>query len=306
METVARRSGWADELDGAVAGARARIIQASPATSSTGSPRRREDPPRLRRVIAQDPAVQLDAVLRAARACGGAAEIEVGERRLRDLKSELHLLTALADLGSVWRLEEVTAALSRFADAALASAMCLAAGEALAAGRLTRLGEGDEDHVARPVLRRHGQAWRIRAQLTPATSISLVFYAGETRSLCARWRPAIEPAAHIVAAIRFVERVAGSILQETDRRRVCLSGSIFACVRTLPPPACRRAAGRGVRILRERRSELGTRRLPSKARQRRSPAILDRGRAFLTAFVAVHLAAQPRFWKAIADIHSHI
>ena len=32
--------------------------------------------------------------------------------RLRGLKAELHLLTALADLGGVWSLDQVTGALS--------------------------------------------------------------------------------------------------------------------------------------------------------------------------------------------------
>ena len=36
--------------------------------------------------------------------------------RLRRLKAELHLLTALADLGGVWDLDQVTGALTRFAD----------------------------------------------------------------------------------------------------------------------------------------------------------------------------------------------
>src|SRR5262249_10937916 len=62
-------------------------------------------------------------------------------------KAELHLLTALADLGGVWDLDAVTGALTRFADASVASALAIAARGELEAGRLTRVGEGREGPV---------------------------------------------------------------------------------------------------------------------------------------------------------------
>ncbi|MFI4966945.1 MAG: bifunctional [glutamine synthetase] adenylyltransferase/[glutamine synthetase]-adenylyl-L-tyrosine phosphorylase, partial [Caulobacterales bacterium] len=46
--------------------------------------------------------------------------------------------------GGVWDLDQVTGALTRFADAAVVSALAVAARGELEAGRLTRLGEGDE------------------------------------------------------------------------------------------------------------------------------------------------------------------
>ena len=64
------------------------------------------------------------------RATAAAAEprpTEAPRRRLRRLKAELHLLTALADLGGVWDLDQVTGALTRFADAAVAAALAVAA-----------------------------------------------------------------------------------------------------------------------------------------------------------------------------------
>jgi glutamate-ammonia-ligase adenylyltransferase len=69
------------------------------------------------------------------------------EAPLRLLKQELHLLTALADLGGVWDLDQVTGALTRFADAAVAAALTSAAGGELDAGRLTRLGSGEQGPV---------------------------------------------------------------------------------------------------------------------------------------------------------------
>ncbi len=104
----------------------------------------RRAPDALRLILEDDPDARLAAVLAATEA--GAADPDIGhaERRLRELKAELHLLTALADLGGVWDLEQVTGALSRFADAAVRVAFALAGREALAAGKIARLGVGDE------------------------------------------------------------------------------------------------------------------------------------------------------------------
>jgi glutamate-ammonia-ligase adenylyltransferase len=100
-------------------------------------------PATLRRVLEDDPESRRDALIGAAEACAADSDVDAGAAHLRTLKGELHLLTALADLGGVWDLTAVTGALSRFADAAVASAMVLAGREALAAGRITRLGEDD-------------------------------------------------------------------------------------------------------------------------------------------------------------------
>ena len=66
---------------------------------------------------------------------------------LRELKAELHLLTALADLGGVWDLDQVTGALTRFADSALRAAMAAVARVELGRGRLTALGSGSAGPV---------------------------------------------------------------------------------------------------------------------------------------------------------------
>ena len=98
------------------------------------------DPGRLARVLGDDPAVRLDALVAAARAC--AAEADPGAA-LRRLKGELHLLTALADLGGVWGLDAVTGALSRFADAAVEAALAVAADAERGRGKLAAAtGEG--------------------------------------------------------------------------------------------------------------------------------------------------------------------
>ena len=95
----------------------------------------RRDPARLSGLLDADPDLRLEDILERTHALAGAAP-EVAAPALRRLKAEAHLLTALADLGGVWDLDRVTAALARFADAALASALASAASAEVAAGRL--------------------------------------------------------------------------------------------------------------------------------------------------------------------------
>jgi glutamate-ammonia-ligase adenylyltransferase len=101
---------------------------------------------RLVRLLADDPEVRLAAILAEARAVSR-GDLDTVKRTLRFLKSELHLLTALCDLGGVWGLDKVTQALSDFADATLHAALNAAAHEAMERGRMTAAGQGDEGPV---------------------------------------------------------------------------------------------------------------------------------------------------------------
>jgi glutamate-ammonia-ligase adenylyltransferase len=132
---------WTDRLEAAWP-ALAPVFAASPYL--TGLARR--DPERLDALLAADPDPTLMALLRATAACAG-LDHDPAMARLRELKAELHLLTALCDLGGVWSLDQVTGALTRFADAAVVAALAVAARHELEAGRLTRLGVGDEGPV---------------------------------------------------------------------------------------------------------------------------------------------------------------
>jgi glutamate-ammonia-ligase adenylyltransferase len=95
----------------------------------------RRDPVRLVRLLESDPDAHLETLLGATRALAAELPETVGPG-LRRLKAEIHLLTALADLGGVWNLDQVTRALARFADAALATALASAALAEIAAGRM--------------------------------------------------------------------------------------------------------------------------------------------------------------------------
>ncbi|MGH6966352.1 MAG: bifunctional [glutamine synthetase] adenylyltransferase/[glutamine synthetase]-adenylyl-L-tyrosine phosphorylase [Phenylobacterium sp.] len=106
----------------------------------------RRDPRRLAELLAGDPDARLGDIL-GRTAAAAALDGDAATVTLRKLKAELHLLTALADLGGVWDLDQVTGALTRFADAAVAAALVVAAKAELDAGRLMRLGEGAEGPV---------------------------------------------------------------------------------------------------------------------------------------------------------------
>ena len=92
-------------------------------------------PERLRLTLASHPEDRLAAILAATAALDGPPDALKAPLRL--LKAELHLLTALADLGGVWDLDQVTGALSRFADAAVGTALRSVAVEPRERGKLT-------------------------------------------------------------------------------------------------------------------------------------------------------------------------
>ena len=125
----AGEGGWADLLDGAWP-ALAPVFAASPYLFALA----RRWPDVLRSVLAGDPDLQLaDILARTIALSGGADDLRAPLRRL---KGELHLLTALADLGGVWDLDAVTGALSRFADAAARAALAAVAHDQRERGKI--------------------------------------------------------------------------------------------------------------------------------------------------------------------------
>ena len=72
----------------------------------------------------QPPSRLRDRILDTVRRAGGeAADAAALDIALREAKADMHLLAALADLGGVWTLQEMTGALSALADAALCAAL---------------------------------------------------------------------------------------------------------------------------------------------------------------------------------------
>jgi glutamate-ammonia-ligase adenylyltransferase len=106
------------------------VFAASPYLTSLAVRR----PEQLERGLASEPQAHVEALCLEAGGLDG-DPLEVG-RRLRVLKAELHLAVALADLGGAFALEQVTAALSNFADGALCAALRSAVTEQVRRGRM--------------------------------------------------------------------------------------------------------------------------------------------------------------------------
>jgi len=141
LRTWVAEAGWTPELEQAWP-ALAPVFGASSYLAGLA----RRNPARLASLLADDPDARLADILRRTAAV---AELlpDAAQPALRLLKQELHLLTALADLGGVWDLDQVTGALTRFADAAVTASLWSAARGELEAGRLVRLGEGERGPI---------------------------------------------------------------------------------------------------------------------------------------------------------------
>ncbi len=97
----------------------------------------RADPARLLRLLNRDAEEEFAALLAAAREAAAAANGSAAlMRSLRRMKAEAALLIALADIGGVWPVARVTAALTDVADTALGAAVCHLLGEAAARGKV--------------------------------------------------------------------------------------------------------------------------------------------------------------------------
>ncbi len=129
LSEAANEGGWTDALDHAWP-ALAPVFAASPYLAGLA----RRWPGRLRLTLEAAPEDRLTAILSATAALTGGAD--EARASLRWLKAELHLLTALADLGGVWGLDAVTDALSRFADASAGAALRAVAHDQRERGKL--------------------------------------------------------------------------------------------------------------------------------------------------------------------------
>ena len=183
----------------------------------------RRDPARLLALLDSDPATRLaDLLLRttAAEALDGAAAMA----GLRKLKAELHLLTALADLGGVWNLDQVTGALTRFADASLQAALVIAARAELAAGRLTRLGSGAEGPIPGWFCIAMGKQGAFELNYSSDIDVSVFF------------DPALLPLADGVEALAFAVRLTNRIVELMQARTA--DGYVFRMdLRLRPDPS---------------------------------------------------------------------
>ena len=277
--------GWTVLLDAAWP-ALAPVFAASPYLAGLA----RRAPGALRLILDGDPDARLAAVLAATETCAADPDIGRAEQRLRALKAELHLLTALADLGGVWDLDQVTGALSAFADAALSVAFTLAAREALAAGKITRLGTGDEGPLPGLFCIAMGKHGAFELNYSSDIDISF-FHEPDALALA----PGVEAQPF---AARMVDRIA-DILQ---RRTV--EGYVFRVDTRLRPDPSSTPVSVSVPAAFNYYESVGQNwERAAFIKARVAAGDVARGQAFLTAL-------QPFIWRrnldfaAIADIHS--
>ncbi len=185
---------WTPRLEAAWP-ALAPVFAASPYLASLA----RRDPQRLDDLLAGEPDDRLAAILAGA-AEAAALDTEPGGARLRELKAELHLLTALCDLGGVWDLDQVTGALTRFADAAVVAALAIAARAELDAGRITHVGDGAHGPVPGWFCIAMGKQGAFELNYSSDIDVS-VFFDPDALPLA----PGVEPEAF---AVRLTQRVA--------------------------------------------------------------------------------------------------
>ena len=131
LEPAAEAGGWTPALEQARV-ALTPVFAASPYLAGLA----RSRPGELGRMLGQAPEAALQAILEETAAVEAQDAPAAAGPALRKLKARAHLLTALADLGGAWDLDQVTGALTRFADAALRAALAAAARGEIARGRL--------------------------------------------------------------------------------------------------------------------------------------------------------------------------
>ena len=275
VQRRAEADGWATVLEAAWP-ALAPVFAASPYLAGLA----RRDPARLGRILSGAPEATLDAVLAGAQGAGAAPDLAAGKATLRRLKAELHLLTALCDLGGVWNLDEVTGALTRFADAALGAALRLAAQGEVERGRLVASlddANGPVPGLFAMALGKHGAF-----ELNYSSDIDVsIFYEPAAMRMTEGHEPqAVGPAP---------DPDPGRHPAIADRGRLCVPCRSAPAARSVLHPR-RRAGGGGPRLLRERRAELGAGGDDQGPRRGGGHCA---GGGFRRGVAALHLAAAP-------------
>ena len=204
LAAAAEKGRWLDRLEPAWP-ALAPALAAAPYLAALAM----RTPDRLRRLLVTAPEASLADLLKRLRSCAAETRGDVAASELRELKARLHLLTALADVGGVWRLGAVTAALTGFADAAVEAALSLAAREAVEQGRLASLGEGPQGPVPGLFVIAMGKLGAFELNYSSDIDIIVLF---EPEAFPAA--PGVDPA---LAAARLTDRMAALLQERTPQ-----------------------------------------------------------------------------------------
>jgi glutamate-ammonia-ligase adenylyltransferase len=286
LDKAADADGWRDLLDAARA-ALAPVFAASPYLA--GLARRR--PARLAGLLAETAQEARARILAETAALADESrDIERVKRRLRELKAELHLLTALADLGGLWDLDQVTGALTEFADAALGVAMIAAAHAEVERGRLIGVAVGAAGPVPGLFCVAMGKHGAFELNYSSDIDIS-VFYDPDLLPLAG----SVESAAF---AIRYTQGLADILQQRTS------DGYVFRVDLRLRPDPSATPVAVPVEAALDYYQTVGQNwERAAFIKARAATGDIASGEAFLAAL-------QPFIWRrnldfaAIADIHS--
>jgi glutamate-ammonia-ligase adenylyltransferase len=250
----------------------------------------RRRPEGLAATLASGPDERLAGILSETLAQGAEADRDVARRRLRELKADLHLLTALCDLGGVWNLDQVTGALSRFADAALHAALCHAARAEVERGRLTAVGDGEAGPVPGLFCIAMGKHGAFELNYSSDIDIT-VFYEPDLLPLAGNAEPA-------AVAVRITHLVAGMLQDRTE------DGYVFRVdLRLRPDPSSTQPAVPVPEAFDYYESVGQNWERAAFIKARAAAGDVSRGEAFL-AELAPFIWRKHLDFAAIADIHS--
>ena len=203
-------------------------------------------------------------------------------RRLRIAKRRTALLAAVAELAGVWSLEQQTAALSRFAEAAIGAALRHLLREAVSKSRIVLTDTADPEHDSGLIVLGMGKLGA--GELNYSSDIDLILFFDPAKSQV-NARDGTQP---------FFSRLARDLVRILEERTG--DGYVFRTdLRLRPDPGSTPLAmsvAAAHRLLRKRRPELGTRRADQGAAGRRRP---HRWRAVAARALPVYLAKASRF-----------
>lgn len=285
-EAIAKRVGEAFPTVEAAWPALAPVFAASPYLTSLA----RRDGVRLPSLLEAEPQARLAAILNAAEAVAAEPDFETARRTLRELKADLHLLTALCDLSGVWDLDQVTGALTRFADAVLHAALAQAVRQEVDRGALTHVGKGPEGPAPGLFCVAMGKHGAFELNYSSDIDFS-IFYAPETLPVAEGHEPQ-------AVAVRIANHL-GRVLQERTG-----DGYVFRIDLRLRPDPSSTPPAMPVDAAMDYYESVGQNwERAAHIKARIAAGDLAEGRAFLEEL-------QPFIWRrnldfaAIADIHS--
>ena len=247
------------------------------------------DPARALRLLIADPASSRTRILEGVRTADAEPDDAGVMRALRKAKQEMALLTALADLGGVWDVPEVTAALSDLADASISTALRFLLRAEIASGKF----KGDvadpekESGLIVLAMGKHGAR-----ELNYSSDIDLVVF----------YEPAIAPLAEDVEPMPFFVRLVQRLVRIMQERTA--DGYVFRTdLRLRPDPGATQIAISVGAALSYYESVGQNWERAAMLKARSCAGDIDAGEAFLKELT-------PFIWRkhldyaAIADIHA--